>query len=461
MPSNRFVLKAKGKKQKYFARKNKILEKDDSDGDISETEMNEEELSNYIGKFLNDEYIIIDYLDCGTFSKVWLVYNWEKGSIYVAKMFNDNSIEEYKNELMMIKQYTSYDIESSTNITYVDNFETTINKESSYVIILPYLGKSLHDYISDKEENDINLTYQDIRIIMKKIVYSVSKLHELNILHTDLKMDNLLTNSYENYPGLNQYLEKLDIPIIYYKYLKCNTPEDISDKNKNRKKIIKRKIKTRTQSQITEYLNNKLKEYFESIKYNSDNNSNDNLNVESNDESAPKLESDFKLVLTDLSNATIEKDILDDEFYQIRAYRSAENILGIKYNIRSESWAIGCILWEILTGEKIFEPNLNQPSINRDREQLAIMETYLGKINKEITMECPRSYELYENTGKIIKNKKIKRMELNEHLASIRNDLSGEEIEQICTFLKKTWYYNHLKRLTAEELLKDDFLNIN
>lgn len=466
MPSNRFVLKAKGKKQKYFARKNKILGENDSDGDISEPEMNEEELSNYIGKFLNDEYIIIDYLDCGTFSKVWLVYNWEKGNVYVAKMFNDKSIEEYKNELMMLKQYTSYDIESSTNITYVDNFETNINKELVYVIILPYLGKSLHDYISDKEENDINLTYQDIRIIMKKIVYSLSKLHELNILHTDLKMDNLLTNVYENYPGLNEFLEKLDIPTIYYKYLKCNTPEDITDKNKNRRKIIKRKIKTRTQNQITEFLNNKLKNYFESINNNNINNDssnklNDELNIEVIDESVSKLETDFKLVLTDLSNATIEKDILDEEFYQIRAYRSAENILGIKYNKRSESWAIGCILWEILTGEKIFEPNLNQPSINRDREQLSIMETYLGKINKDITMECPRSYELYENTGKLIKNKKIKRMELNEHLASIRDDLPEEEINQICTFLKKTWYYNHLKRLTAEELLKDEFLNIN
>ena len=57
------------------------------------------------------------------------------------------------------------------------------------------------------------------------------------------------------------------------------------------------------------------------------------------------------------------------------------------------------------------------------------METYLGKINKDIIMECPRSYELYEDTGNIIKNKKIKRMELNEHLSSIRDDLSEEEIE--------------------------------
>lgn len=464
MPSNRFVLKARGKKLKYFANKNKKLEENDSDADLSEPEMDEEELSKYIGQFLNDKYIIIDYLNYGTFSKVWLVYNWEKGNIYVAKMFSEESIDEYKNELMMLKQYTSYDIESTTNITYVDNFDTTINKESVYILVLPYLGKSLHDYICDKEENDMKLSYQDIRSIMKKITYSVSKLHELNILHTDLKMDNLLTNVFENYPGLSQFLANIDISTIYYKYLKCNTPDDILERNKNRRKIIKRKIKTKTQNQISEYLNIKLNDYFSSIdsNQNNDSDSTDNSqNLNQIDESASILENDFKLVLTDLSNATIEKDIIDDEPYQIRAYRSAENILGIKYNIRSESWALGCILWEILTGEKIFEPNLNQNSIDRDREQLAIMETYLGQINKEITMECPRSYELYEDTGKIIKNKKIKRMELNEHLAGIRDDLSEIQIEQICTFLKKTWYYNHLKRLTAEELLKDEFLNIN
>ncbi len=41
------------------------------------------------------------------------------------------------------------------------------------------------------------------------------------------------------------------------------------------------------------------------------------------------------------------------------------------------------LLWEILTSERIFEPKLNQPSIDRDREQLQLMETYLGKINKD------------------------------------------------------------------------------
>ena len=458
MPVNGMILKARAKKLKFLAHKKKILAADDSDGDISDTEMDSEELNNYLGQVINMQYIIVKYLDRGTFSKVWLVYDWQLNKIFVAKMYNKDSYEEYKNELMMLKQYTSYDIESTTNITYIDNFESTLNKENNYVIIMPYLGKSLDNYICDKEEQNLKFNYQDIRKLMKKIVYSISKLHELNILHTDLKMDNLLTNVYDKYQGLQEYLNDLDLESVYQKYLKCNTPDDISDKNKSRRKMIKRRIKNRTYNQLTEYFNMKMEEYDKK---------NSEIVIESLDNiTLPEpettiLEPDLNIILTDLSNAIIEKDIIDDEQYQIRAYRSSENILGIKYSVRSESWAIGCILWEILTSERIFEPKLNQPSIDRDREQLQLMETYLGKINKDITMDCPRSWELYDETGKIIKRKKTKRVELEDYLASIRDDLSTEEIHTICTFLKKTWYYNHLKRLTAEELLKDDFLNVD
>ena len=458
MPVNRMILKARAKKLKFLAHKKKILAADDSDGDISDTEMDSEELNNYLGQVINMQYIIVKYLDRGTFSKVWLVYDWQLNKIFVAKMYNKDSYEEYKNELMMLKQYTSYDIESTTNITYIDNFESTLNKENNYVIIMPYLGKSLDNYICDKEEQNLKFNYQDIRKLMKKIVYSISKLHELNILHTDLKMDNLLTNVYDKYQGLQEYLNDLDLESVYQKYLKCNTPDDISDKNKSRRKMIKRRIKNRTCNQLTEYFNMKMEEYDKK---------NSEIVIESLDNiTLPEpettiLEPDLNIILTDLSNAIIEKDIIEDEQYQIRAYRSSENILGIRYSVRSESWAIGCILWEILTSERIFEPKLNQPSIDRDREQLQLMETYLGKINKDITMDCPRSWELYDETGKIIKRKKTKRLELEDYLASIRDDLSTEEIHTICTFLKKTWYYNHLKRLTAEELLKDDFLNVD
>ena len=239
-------------------------------------------------------------------------------------------------------------------------------------------------------------------------------------------------------------------------YLKCNTPDDLQEKNKNRRKIIKRKIKNRTQNQLKDLFNQKLNEYEtnESSKSNQQNNDINNLNI---DESVSILPNNFEIILSDLSNAIIEKEVSEDELYQIREYRAAENILGIRYTCRSESWAIGCLLWEIITDKSIFKPTKNKTKIDKDREQLALMEKYLGKINKDITMDCPRSWELYEDDNKIIKNNNVIRVELEDHLKNNRDDFNSDEIQELTTFLKKTWYYNHLKRLNPEELLKDHF----
>ena len=114
----------------------------ESDSELSDESLDDNTIESTIGEIINDTYIIVSYLDKGTFSKVWLVYDLELKKFFVAKMFNQDSIEEYKNELIMLKQYTSYDIESTTNITYVDNFDITLNKENLSVIIVPYLGKS-------------------------------------------------------------------------------------------------------------------------------------------------------------------------------------------------------------------------------------------------------------------------------------------------------------------------------
>ena len=365
---------------------------------------------------------------------------------------------------------------------------------------------SLYDYLQMKLEDNLEPTYQDCQFLIKNLCLSLKKLHEINILHTDLKLDNILTNHYsDNIKDIKNYVETLNLGQKYETLLKCNTPDDLDEKNKNKRKMIKRKIKNKTNKQITLFVQDKMKEfknksveseddlneiinsndYFEENnntkrqKTDNDkgiqNNGNDivdnenNENNEDNEDNDIKkqiirndniLNDNFNIILSDLSNALTERDVEDDEEFQIRSYRSPENILGIKYSKRSESWAVGCVLWDILTTDCLFEPNLKQKNIDKDREQLALMEKYLGKISKDITMECPRTWELYEDSGKIIKNKKVKRVELDNLLREKRPDLLDEEINNLCRFLKKTWYYNYSSRLTPEELLKDEFLNI-
>jgi len=70
--------------------------------------------------------------------------------------------------------------------------------------------------------------------------------------------------------------------------------------------------------------------------------------------------SDYSYILTDYSNSILEKEVNNDDYFQIRANRPPENILSISYNKRSESWAIGTTFWQLLTGEDLFEPDLEQ-----------------------------------------------------------------------------------------------------
>ena len=78
--------------------------------------------------------------------------------------------------------------------------------------------------------------------------------------------------------------------------------------------------------------------------------------------------------------------------------------MGNKYSFKSEVWAIGCLFWYILTDEYFFEPELIGSSIERDYNQLMLIEKYIGKIPKNSKLKCGKTYELFQNKN-IIKKK--------------------------------------------------------
>ncbi|OLY77911.1 Protein kinase dsk1 [Smittium mucronatum] len=59
--------------------------------------------------------------------------------------------------------------------------------------------------------------------------------------------------------------------------------------------------------------------------------------------------------IADLGNATwIEKHFTDD--IQTRQYRSPEVIIGAEWNATADIWSCACLIFEMLTGEYLFEP---------------------------------------------------------------------------------------------------------
>ena len=455
---NNLLKKANAKKLK-FNKKNKVMENEDSDGEISidNVETLEEDT---LGTILNENYLVCKYLNKGTFSRVWLLHHLKDSEFYAGKFFNSESIEEYKNELSILKQYTTYDNNSKNNLNYIDHFECELNGNKVYVIVTQLYGKALNQILDEIENDDYHVAFKNCILILKSMCQSVAKLHELNILHTDLKFDNVLTDSYDrDIIRLINKIISLELNSVLEEYYDKSLEEyKVNDMNKNQRKKYKRKLKAKSHKYLKDFYS---KEYFELNKETLEHsNIVEDDNEKHKDIKIINIPEALKFVLCDYSNSLLEKEVNNESEYQIRAYRSAENLLSITYTKRSESWSLGCILWDLLMNELIFEPNLKQNKLERDREQLSLMEKYLGKISKDITMDCPRTFELYDDNGKILKNKKVEREELEDKLKKLRTDLTEEHIALICDFLRECWNYDYLKRKTPEELLKHKLLNL-
>ena len=73
----------------------------------------------------------------------------------------------------------------------------------------------------------------------------------------------------------------------------------------------------------------------------------------------------------------------------------------------------------------VVSASLNQSSL------YLLNSKYLGKMNKDISLDSPRSYELYEESGRIKGYRKVEKTSLLQYLKDERADLSEQEIEEI------------------------------
>ena len=69
----------------------------------------------------------------------------------------------------------------------------------------------------------------------------------------------------------------------------------------------------------------------------------------------PKLDENFRMKICDLGNGCWTYHHFSTEI-QTRQYRSPEVIIGAKYNTTADNWSLACMLFEMATGDFLFEP---------------------------------------------------------------------------------------------------------
>ena len=87
-------------------------------------------------------------------------------------------------------------------------------------------------------------------------------------------------------------------------------------------------------------------------------------------------EQDLQVKLCDMGNACyVDKHYSD--IIQTREYRSPEVILGGEYDETADIWSLACMIFELVTGDYLFDPKKGK-SYRKNDDHLALISELIG-----------------------------------------------------------------------------------
>jgi len=162
-----------------------------------------------------------------------------------------------------------------------------------------------------------------------------------------------------------------------------------------------------------------------------------------------------RAVVVDLGNACWTHRHFSEDI-QTRQYRAPEVLLGHKYDTSADMWSLGCICFELLTGDLLFDPREGS-NYDRDEDHLAMFQELLGKIPKKIAVNGKYSKNYFDRKGNLKHIKQLKFWPV-EDVLSEKYHFSSKEAEEIASFVVPLLEYDMKERATALDCLRHKWL---
>lgn len=421
--------------------------------------------------YLNNKYIILKKLGFGAYASVWLCYDTQEVKYYAIKISNRG---DYKT---CIKETNVYNLIKKLNCNHIMNLKQSFdhkikgdeNEEEIEDIyhceVMDLMGDSLYNYV----KNNGCLTLDVVIKMTKQILIALNALHSENIIHGDLKPENILLSNISN--NTKCFIEKLAIDkIIKNKTLlkEQKTRKKILDEIKKSIQKININLDYKSDSCETETENESESEsennsdFFsddsvsvvhslESSITSNDFSNNSDTNNKSNNKinNSLKLTDDFTVKLADLGGCVLDAKKRKKQI-QTCYYMSPEILLRLPYDESSDMWALGCTLYELLTGRILFDPD--DYDGNEDRLHLYLMTQSLGPIPQEIINESRYKDIFFTCDGRRIRG--FNNYECNEIRKNLSNKIilgecNEETKEKFLDFLILCLSYYKKDRITA------------
>lgn len=172
-----------------------------------------------------------------------------------------------------------------------------------------------------------------------------------------------------------------------------------------------------------------------------------------------------QIKIADLGNASYSHKHFTDQI-QTRQYRSPEIILKHKtWGASTDLWSVGCIIFELITGDYLFDPH-DGKHFNKDDDHLAqIIELFGEYPSDDYLVNCkltPKFFK-FDSTGKmILKNiDNLKFWDLKSVFIEKYKFEDNTELDLLVDLIKKCLTYNLDERYCAKSLVNHPWFNYN
>ncbi|KAJ3363152.1 serine/threonine protein kinase, CMGC group [Allomyces javanicus] len=136
--------------------------------------------------------------------------------------------------------------------------------------------------------------------------------------------------------------------------------------------------------------------------------------------------------IADLGNACwVDHHFTND--IQTRQYRCPEVILGASWGPSADMWSMGCLIFELITGDYLFDPQSGE-RFSKDDDHIAQIVELLGPFPRHLALRGKYSSELFNRRGELRNIHRLKMWPLTSVLVE-KYAFSRTEADRLANFL--------------------------
>eukprot|EP01017_Pseudomicrothorax_dubius_P015205 TRINITY_DN1761_c0_g1_i6.p1 TRINITY_DN1761_c0_g1~~TRINITY_DN1761_c0_g1_i6.p1 ORF type:complete len:755 (+),score=172.91 TRINITY_DN1761_c0_g1_i6:38-2302(+) len=468
----------------------------------------------HIGEVILNRYVIIQKLGWGHFSTVWLAKDFKYDTFVALKVQKSSPhyLEAAYDEVEILQRVARNASDPRWIETlkeyYKEEEKKEFTRDDSHVVQLlnsfiykgPYgnhfcmvfeiLGVNLLEVI--KRYNYKGVPMHLCRILCKQILIGLDYLHRFcGVIHTDLKPENVLLcltkeeireiyvngmlqrgkeyaeriKTYQRRYGIivpeEKELEKKEVHVPEEESEEEEQPKsevgDVKNLTKNQRKKLKKKLR---KAKKKAFLAEPERAAITPTPTATQTATEKKICPEATEKESwrgRKIDENVRVKIADLGNACWLHHHFSPEI-QTRQYRSPEVIVGVHYGPSADIWSFACMMFEMLTGDFLFDPRKG-PNFGKDDDHLAQVVELTKKFPKKFARGGTNARKFFDRNGDLRRIRSFHFWSLKEVLVE-KYKFKSEEAVGFASFLMPMLEVFPNLRISAQEALQSMWLRM-